>query len=86
MGEPRIREASVIGLPDAYYGEVVCACVIPKPGEMPTVDEIQAFLKPRLASYKLPSQVVILDEFPLNSMGKVRKEALKERVLRSLAG
>jgi acyl-CoA synthetase (AMP-forming)/AMP-acid ligase II len=81
--EPRIREVSVIGLPDEYYGEVVCACVIPKPGEKPTVDEIQAYLKTRIASYKLPSRVVILNEFPLNSMGKVRKEVLKERILRS---
>ena len=85
MGEPRIREVSVIGLPDEYYGEVVCACVIPKAGETPTVDEIQAFLKPRIASYKLPSQVVILDEFPLNSMGKVLKDDLRERVLQSIA-
>ena len=81
--EPRIREVSVIGLPDEYYGEVVCACVIPKPGEKPTVDEIQAYLKTRIASYKLPSRVVMLNEFPRNSMGKVRKEVLKERVLRS---
>ena len=82
--EPRIREASVIGLPDEYYGEVVCACIIPKPGDKPTADEIQAYLKARIASYKLPSRVVMLDEFPLNSMGKVRKEVLKERVLRSI--
>lgn len=81
--EPRIREVAVIGLPDEYYGEVVCVCVIPKPGEKPTVDEIQAYLKTRIASYKLPSRVVMLNEFPRNSMGKVRKEVLKERVLRS---
>ena len=83
IGEPRIREVSVIGLPDAFYGEVVCACVIAKPGETPTVDEIQAYLKTRIASYKLPSRVVMLNEFPLNSMGKVRKEVLMEWVLRS---
>ena len=79
--EPRIREVSVIGLPDDHYGEVVCACVIPKDGEMPTVDEIHAYLEPRIASYKLPSRVVMLDEFPLNSMGKVRKDVLRELVL-----
>ena len=80
--EPRIREVSVIGLPDDYYGEVVCACVIPKPGAKPTVDEIQAYLRTRIASYKMPSRVVLLNEFPLNSMGKVRKEVLREWVLR----
>ncbi len=81
--EPRIREVSVIGLPDDYYGEVVCACVIPRPGETPTEDEIRAYLAPRIASYKVPSRVVMLDEFPLNSMGKVRKEVLREWVLGS---
>lgn len=81
--EPRIREVSVIGLPDAYYGEVVCACVIAKPGEAPTAEEIQAYLRTRMASYKVPSRVVLMDEFPLNSMGKVRKEVLREQVLRS---
>ena len=82
--EPRIREASVIGLPDDYYGETVCACVIAKPGEKPTAEELQAYLKPKIASYKLPSRVVILDKFPLNSMGKVRKDVLAEIVLRSI--
>ena len=81
--EPRIREVAVIGLPDAYYGEIVCACVIAKPGELPTAEEIQAYLKPHIASYKLPSRVVILDEFPLNSMGKVRKDVLQERIIQS---
>lgn len=80
--EPRIREVSVIGLPDDYYGEVVCACVIPKPGENPTVDEIRAYLEPLIAAYKLPSRIVMLEEFPLNAMGKVRKDVLRERVLR----
>ena len=81
--EPRIREVAVIGLPDAYYGEIVCACVIAKPGESPTAEEIQAYLKPRIASYKLPSRVVMLEEFPLNSMGKVRKDVLQERIIQS---
>ncbi len=81
--ETRIREVSVIGLPDEYYGEIVCACVIPKPGQMPSVDEIKAYLETRIASYKVPSRIVLLKEFPLNSMGKVRKDVLKELVLRS---
>lgn len=82
LGDPRIREVAVIGLPDEYYGETVCACVIPKPGAAPTGDEIRAWLAARIAAYKVPSRVVLLDEFPLNSMGKVKKEALAEQVLR----
>jgi fatty-acyl-CoA synthase len=80
--EPRIREVSVIGLPDDHYGEVVCACIIPKPGENPAEDEIRAYLEPLIASYKLPSRIVTLEKFPLNAMGKVRKDVLREWVLR----
>ncbi len=86
VAEPRISEVSVIGLPDAFYGEVVCACVIAKAGEGPSEDEIRAYLKPRIAAYKLPSRIVMLREFPLNSMGKVRKDVLREWVLRSTDG
>ncbi len=44
--EPRIREVSVIGLPDEYYGEIVCACVIAKPGQMPSAEEIRVTSRP----------------------------------------
>lgn len=84
--EPRVREVSVIGLPDDYYGEVVCACVILKPSETLSAEEIRAYLKPYIAPYKLPSRVVMVDAFPLNSMGKVRKDVLRERVLGSADG
>ncbi len=81
--EPRIREASVIGLPDDYYGETICACVIAKAGEQLTAEEIHDYLKPELASYKLPTRIEMLEAFPLNSMGKVRKDVLAEIVLAS---
>ena len=82
IGEPRVSEVCVIGLPDEYYGETVCACVIPKRGERPTGDELRAYLAPRIAAWKVPARVEVLREFPLNSMGKVRKDLLTEQVLR----
>lgn len=82
---PKVGEVSVIGLPDPYYGEVVCACVIPNPGEELTLEELTDFLKPRIAYYKLPTRLVPRQEFPLNSMGKLVKRALREQVLESLA-
>ena len=84
-GEPRVSEVCVIGLPDDYYGETVCACVIPKPGERPSGDELRAYLAPRIAAYKVPARIEILGEFPLNSMGKVRKDLLTEWVLHRAA-
>jgi acyl-CoA synthetase (AMP-forming)/AMP-acid ligase II len=79
--DPRIREVSIIGLPDQFYGEIICACIIPKTGKNPTTLEIQEYLKTQIATYKLPSRVAIFNEFPLNSMGKVRKDVLREKVL-----
>ena len=79
--ETRIRDVSVIGIPDEHYGETICACIIPKPGKTPTNDEFLRYLETRIASYKIPSRVVMLTEFPLNSMGKIRKDILRERVL-----
>ena len=79
--EPRIREVSVIGLPDDYYGEVVCACIITRAGQRLSDAEIRSYLSSRLAAYKIPSVVVMVDAFPLNAMGKVQKAVLLERVL-----
>ncbi|HIA81643.1 MAG TPA: AMP-binding protein, partial [Rhodospirillales bacterium] len=78
---PRIREVSIIGLPDQFYGEIICACIITKTGKNLTTLEIQEYLKTQIASYKIPSRVAIFNEFPLNSMGKVRKDVLREKVL-----
>ena len=82
---PKVREVSVIGLPDPYYGEVVCACVIPNPEQEPTLEELKDFLKPRIAYYKLPTRLALRQEFPTNSMGKVLKRVLRQEVLESLA-
>jgi acyl-CoA synthetase (AMP-forming)/AMP-acid ligase II len=84
--EPRIREVSVVGLPDDYYGETVCACVIVKDEQSISVDDVFAYLQSRLAAYKVPTTVVIVDAFPLNAMGKVQKAHLVEQVQSVLAG
>ena len=75
----------MIGLPDPYYGEVVCACVVPHPGEEPTLEELRDFLKSRIAYYKLPTHLALRREFPINSMGKVLKRSLRQQVMESLA-
>ena len=79
--DPRVREVSIIGLPDQFYGEIICACIIPKSGEKLTTPKIQEYLNTQIATYKIPSRVATFNEFPLNSMGKVRKDVLREKVL-----
>lgn len=76
---PGIGEAAVIGLPDAKRGEVVGAFVIPKPGAALAEAEIIAALAGRIAPYKIPRRVFVVEAFPRNQSGKVLKRILKKR-------
>lgn len=77
---PAVSDVQVVGIPDARYGETVLACVIPRdPEAAPTLEELRAFCHERLAHYKVPSALRILDSFPMTVSGKVRKIELRER-------
>ncbi|MEU1001485.1 AMP-binding protein [Streptomyces tibetensis] len=79
-GHPKIQDVQVVGVPHERYGEEVLACVIARdPDDPPTLEELRAFCEGRLAHYKLPSRVRILDSFPMTVSGKVRKVELRER-------
>ena len=74
-----VVESAVIGLPDADFGERVTAVVVPRTGvDHPTAEQIIARLKSELASYKVPKDVIFVDEIPRNAMGKVQKNELRE--------
>jgi acyl-CoA synthetase (AMP-forming)/AMP-acid ligase II len=75
---PKVEEAAVIGVPDQEWGEVVKAILVLKSGETVTPDEIIQYTKSRLASYKAPSYVTVVDELPRNPMGKVLKTELRK--------
>jgi long-chain acyl-CoA synthetase len=78
---PDVEEAAVIALPDAVTGEAVVAVVVPRPGATLTPEQVQAHVAARLASYKVPSRVVIRDErMPRNPAGKLLKGELKATV------
>ncbi|MFD7887894.1 AMP-binding protein [Streptomyces albidoflavus] len=77
---PKIADVQVVGVPDGKYGEEVLACVIPKQNAGPlTLEELRAFCRDRLAHYKVPSRLQLLDAFPMTVSGTVRKIELRER-------
>ncbi|MFE5481631.1 AMP-binding protein [Streptomyces sp. NPDC056527] len=79
-GHEKIADVQVVGVPDARYGEEILACVIPRDvADPPTLDDITAYCRDRLAHYKIPRRVEILGEFPMTVSGKVRKVELRQR-------
>jgi fatty-acyl-CoA synthase len=77
---PDILDAQVIGVPDERYGEELMAWVRLRPGAEPlTAESLRAFCAGRLARYKIPRYVHVVDEFPMTVTGKVRKAEMRER-------
>ena len=79
--ETVVLEAAAIGIPDQRLGERVCACIVPRPGETLSFEELIAFLRDKIATYKLPEFVQVLDILPRTPTGKVQKGPLREIVL-----
>jgi long-chain acyl-CoA synthetase len=74
---PKVLESAVIGVPDDYWGEVVKAVIVLKPGEHATPEEIIEYCREMLASYKKPSIVEFVEALPKNAMQKVLKTVLR---------
>jgi len=75
---PKVREAAVIGIPDAFQGERGKAFVVPHAGEVPSADEIIAFCRKHLVDYKVPTRVEFRDSLPKTLIGKVLRRVLME--------
>lgn len=78
MLHPKVYDAAVLGVPDAYWGERVAAAVALKEGQTLTQEELTGFLKERLADYKVPKEIAFVKEIPHNPQGKTLKNQLKE--------
>ncbi len=76
--EPRVAEAVVVGLPHERWSEAITAVVVPRPGE--TLDEavLLRALRERLDGYKVPKAVIVVDELPKTSTGKIRKNVVRD--------
>jgi fatty-acyl-CoA synthase len=79
MGHPKVAEAAVIGVNHEKWGERPLACVVLKPGEEATPQELIAFLEGKVAKWWLPDDVVFIDEVPKTSVGKFSKKDLRDK-------
>lgn len=82
---PAVLEVAIIGLPDTVLGEVSCATITVKPDHTVTVEQIQTFIKERVANYKVPDHIVIVEELPKTASGKIMKFVLKDSILNEKA-
>jgi len=79
MAHPKIREAAVIGVPHPRWSERPLACVVLEPGAEMTKEDVLEHLRPTLAKWQLPDDVVFIDEVPKTSVGKFSKKTLRDR-------
>jgi non-ribosomal peptide synthetase component E (peptide arylation enzyme) len=77
---PKIVQAAIVGAPDPRLGEKNCLCAIVQEGASLTLDEVVTFLKGRVADYKLPEALVLMQDFPMTPTGKIRRPELVKRV------
>ncbi|GAA1931211.1 AMP-binding protein [Nocardioides hwasunensis] len=76
---PDIEDVQVVGVPDAKYGEELCAWLRMRPGTTPLdAEAVREFATGRLAHYKIPRYVMVVEEFPMTVTGKVRKVEMRE--------
>ena len=74
---PAVLEAAVVGLPDAKWGETGAACLILRPGQEVEAAALRLWCRDRLAAYKVPATIHVVEDFPRTAAGKVRKPELK---------
>ncbi|WP_095590231.1 malonate--CoA ligase [Actibacterium ureilyticum] len=84
--QPGVLESAVIGVPHADFGETVLGVLVAAPGAAPDLDGIQHAVQGSLARFKHPRELIVIDELPRNTMGKVQKNILRDRYKDRFAG
>ena len=82
---PAIFDTVVVGVPDERWGEAVVAVVEPRPGERPTLDDVQSWSRTRMAGYKVPRQVVVVDKVLRSPSGKADYRWARDRAVEPAA-
>ena len=84
LEHPAVNKVQVIGVPDARLTEVACACVVVEPGQAITDADLDGFCRGKMASFKIPRHLVVVDDYPMTSSGKVQKYLLRQMAAEQL--
>jgi acyl-CoA synthetase (AMP-forming)/AMP-acid ligase II len=84
-GHPDIADVQVVGVPDERYGEELAAWIVPRGGATVDLASIKSFCEGKIAHYKVPRHVLVLEEFPMTVTGKVQKFKLREMAVEELS-
>ncbi|KQM80447.1 AMP-binding protein [Xylophilus sp. Leaf220] len=81
---PQIQDVQVVGVPDAKYGEELCAWIVAKPGQPLTEDAVRDFCRGQIAHYKVPRHIRFVEGFPMTVTGKIQKFKIREAMAQAL--
>ena len=81
---PKVQDVQVIGVPDARYGEELCAWIRLREGLTATPEEIMTFCRGQIAHYKIPRYIKFVDAFPITVTGKVQKFVMRDQMIAEL--
>jgi len=77
---PKVRDVQVVGVPDAKYGEELCACIVLREGQQASVEEIKEFCMGQIAHYKVPRYIKFVEDFPMTITGKIQKYLMRKQL------
>ncbi|CAN7736931.1 AMP-binding protein [Acidovorax sp. LjRoot118] len=77
---PQVQDVQVVGVPDAKYGEELCAWIVVKPGQELTEEAVRAFCKGQIAHYKVPRYIRFVTGFPMTVTGKIQKFKIRDEM------
>lgn len=80
-----VQHVAVVGVPDPTMGEKICACVMPLPDHQLTSEQVRQFCKERLANYKVPDYVEVMESFPMTTTNKIQKYRIKDSMAEKYA-